>query len=586
MIKHRNHHLIFFLFLILLITGLKLKAQQTYKVLFLGNSYTYVNNLPQIVHDLAISVGDTLVFDSSTPGGYQLRDHVLDSVSQSKIMAGGWDYVVLQGQSQEPITFSGQFNGAGQTLYNTIKQYNFCAVPLPYMTWGRKNGDASNCASIPVMCTYQGMDTTLRDRYISLSEYLNCEVAPVSVVWNYLRQNFPGIELYQADESHPSLAGSYAAACCFYAMIFKKDPGLTIFNSSLSASDAMIIRNAAKTIVFDNLSAWDFKQSPVSDFRYHRGSGINEVIFSPVNYGIKQAYAWDFGDGTSASSIDPTHSYLADGTYTVSLTTTKCDLQGMHSSTTDTIIQFCSHTPIVSTTNPWLCNYDTLWTQAADSYQWLSNGIPLPETNQYLENYSQYNVSGFSVISTVNTCSELSEAFNETPLWSGYFFDGIGDPCAGDTVAFVVLHVNGFLSGFEHILWYKNDTLMPWMNNEDTLLITGSGIYECKVVNPNSDCALDTTSALVEYDCDVTGIDDYTKEFFRSVFPNPASETITVKISNLLKGQIQIYSAYGQLIRSIPATETTQINISDLPQGLYIIRLKNNGGSPIKFIKQ
>ena len=61
------------------ISGYELKAQLSFKVLFLGNSYTDVNDLPQIIHDVALSAGDTLVFDSYTPGGYQLVDHSLDS---------------------------------------------------------------------------------------------------------------------------------------------------------------------------------------------------------------------------------------------------------------------------------------------------------------------------------------------------------------------------------------------------------------------------------------------------------------------------------------------------------------------------
>src|SRR5689334_15050703 len=121
----------------------KTKAQDSYKVLFIGNSYTAVNNLPQLIHDVASSVGDTLIFDSNTPGGYQLIDHALNPTTQSKISTGGWDYVVIQGQSQEPIVASSDFyNGAG-ALYQQIKQYSPCAVIMPYMTWGRKNGDAA-----------------------------------------------------------------------------------------------------------------------------------------------------------------------------------------------------------------------------------------------------------------------------------------------------------------------------------------------------------------------------------------------------------------------------------------------------------
>jgi PKD repeat protein len=565
-------------------------AQITRSVLFLGNSYTYVNNLPQMIHDVALSAGDTLVFDSYAPGGYRLSDHYNDSISQNKIIAGGWNYVVLQGQSQEPITNTSNFRNGGFALNHLAVQYDPCSVTMLYMTWGRKNGDTLNCATFPEMCTYQGMDTTLRNEYLKLASDIKGEIAPVSVAWNYLRQNYPGIELYQPDESHPSLAGSYAAACCFYAALFKKDPTLITFNPGLSAADASIIKAVVKTEVFDNLNLWDYKQPPVSEFIYNIGAGVNEVNFIPVNnYGTAETYLWNFGDGDTSAASNPTHSYLSDGTYPVSLTTTNCDLQGLHISITDTVIQFCSHTPGIYITNPWLCNHDTLWTQPADSYQWFVNGISVPETNQYLPDYYQYNFGNVSVLATVNGCSEMSQGYSNLPVWSGYYFDiwPVGNPCTGDTVPFAVLHTSGSLSGFEIIEWYKNDTLLASMANEDTLYITEGGTYECKVVNPLSSCPTDTTSYRIEFNCGITDIKNNDQDLSWSIFPNPASETITVKFTNdVIKQRLQIYSATGSLVKVMETSATTEINIADLPTGLYLIRLMNNEQPPLKFIKQ
>ncbi len=588
LLQIKTINLIFLICLYFIISSTGVKAQLSHRVLFLGNSYTGVNNLPQLISDVALSTGDTLIFDSYTPGGYQLVDHSIDTISQNKIMAGNWNYVVIQGQSQEPITYTSQFYSGANVLYNLIKQYNACAVTMPYMTWGRKNGDTANCPFFPEMCTYQGMDLALKNSYLSLTEMLNGEVSPVSVVWNHLRQNNPGIELYQPDESHPSLAGSYAAACSFYTSIFKKDPTLITFDAGLSATDAAIIRDAVKVQVFDSLQIYDFKMLPESDFRFQSGTGSNELIFNPNNPWIKQTYFWDFGDGTNSSLPNPIHSYASNGTYIVSLTTSNCDLQGFHTSYSDTTIQFCSHTPTVFTIQPWLCYVDTLWTQPADSYQWYANGFLIPETNQYVSDYLNYGISGFSVMATINGCSELSQMYNDTPQWSGYYFDAIGDPCNGDTVAFAVLHTNGFLPGSQNILWYKNDTLLPLMTNEDTLLIFGSGKYECKVIDPNSNCPLDTTSTLIEYNCNVTGIEEEIQSAHWSVFPNPATETITVVFNNYLRsGNIQLYNAMGILIRSLPvSTPLMKINLADVRQGIYYIRLEGENYSTIKFVKQ
>lgn len=562
-------------------------AQSTRQVLFLGNSYTGTNNLPQLIQNAALSAGDTLVYDSHTPGGYTLANHSANATSQAKIETGGWDYVVLQGQSQEPVIQSSVFYAGGIELNGMISEFNPCAVPMLYMTWGRKNGDAATCPFFPEMCTYESMDDALKERYLNLAGFIDAEVSPVSVVWRNLRENHPDIELYTGDGSHPSAAGSYAAACSFYAAIFKKDPTLITLNFNLNATDAAIIRNAAKTEVFDALELWDYKQLPQSDFQYSIGPGTNEVIFAQTNFGIVQSFFWDFGDGNTSEEPSPTHSYASNGTYTVSLTTTNCDPDGLHTSTTDTIIQFCEHTPTIFSSNSWLCENDTLWTQPADAYQWFSGGVEIPESGQFLVGYQQYNTSGFSVLATVDGCSELSQVFSANPEWSGYYFDAAmgGDPCAGDTALFTVHHIDGFLSGNEIIRWYRDGGLLVDHNDEDTLFITEGGEYTVHVVNPESDCPVDTTSASVEFVCENVGIESNLNDLSK-VYPNPASSGITIEFpARSGQEEILIYSATGVLKKSVYAASPAFIDLTELPAGFYFIQLTNHPQAVMRFVK-
>ncbi|MBS1688716.1 MAG: hypothetical protein JSS96_08325, partial [Bacteroidetes bacterium] len=74
----------------------------TRKVLFIGNSYTYTNNMPSMLQSLAAEMGDTLVFNQSTPGGYTLEEHCSYSPTISLILSQQWDIVVLQEQSELP----------------------------------------------------------------------------------------------------------------------------------------------------------------------------------------------------------------------------------------------------------------------------------------------------------------------------------------------------------------------------------------------------------------------------------------------------------------------------------------------------
>lgn len=301
----------------------------TKRALFLGNSYTGVNNLPQMVADVTTSTGDTLLFDSNTPGGYTLQGHSTNATSLAKIALSNWDYVVLQEQSQFPSFPISQVETDifpyAHFLDSIINAENPCVETVFYMTWGRKNGDASNCASWPPVCTYSGMDSLLNLRYRMMADSNNAIVSPVGAVWKYIRQNFPLIDLYQSDESHPSVAGTYAAACCFYTALFRKDPTGITFNSTLSAADAANIRTATKLMVYDSLMNWHIGEyDPFANFTYSISSS-NQVAFTNTSLNATN-FNWNFGDGGTSESNNPTHTYLTTGTYTLQLIANKCGI--------------------------------------------------------------------------------------------------------------------------------------------------------------------------------------------------------------------------------------------------------------------
>ncbi len=233
---------------------------QAPSVLFLGNSYTNYNNLPSLVNQLANSAGENLTVDSNTPGGYTLEGHTTNATTLQKLASGNYDFVVFQEQSQRPSFPQGQVEQDvfpfAKKLDSLARVGNPCVQTLFYMTWGRENGDASNCVVWPPICTYEGMDDLLYQRYMQMANDNEAQVAPVGRLWRYLRTNHPSIDLYTSDGSHPSFAGSYAAATAFYTLIFKQDPTLLTFDGSLTAIQASTIRDAAKTVVYDSLPTW------------------------------------------------------------------------------------------------------------------------------------------------------------------------------------------------------------------------------------------------------------------------------------------------------------------------------------------
>jgi hypothetical protein len=199
----------------------------TTRVLFLGNSYTFYNDLPQQVAALAASLDHYVEIGQNTPGGYSLQGHLSNSTTLNLIEQGDWDFVVLQEQSQKPALplpqVEADFYPSAAGLVDLIREANPCAIPLFYMTWGRENGDASNCDAWPPVCTYEGMQDLLTERYLAAAADNEAACAPVGVVWREIFTS-TGIDLYASDGSHPSAAGSYLAASTIFTAIFAEDP--------------------------------------------------------------------------------------------------------------------------------------------------------------------------------------------------------------------------------------------------------------------------------------------------------------------------------------------------------------------------
>lgn len=331
-------------FIIILLFILQASAaftQESKSALFIGNSYTAYNNLPQMVASMAQSIGDTLIFDSHTPGGSRFLHHASNSVSISKIYAKNWDYVVLQGQSQEvafdSATFYQDVYYQVQSLCDTIRANYSCTQALFYTTWGRQNGDNSNCSFLPYMCTYQGMDSALTSNYRFLAQENQAQMSPVGPVWNYIRNHYPSINLYATDGSHPSLAGSYAAACTFYTLIFKKDPTLIQWNSTLSNTITDSIKVAVKRMAYQRLKEWNFsKNYPNAHFNYL--NHFNQVHFFIDSLSQIDSVHWDFDDGNSSNQLNPAHNYTNVGNYTVKLKVYACGFEDIFSDSINMVI--------------------------------------------------------------------------------------------------------------------------------------------------------------------------------------------------------------------------------------------------------
>ena len=315
-------HIICTSIVLITLSCLSLSAQEHKRVFFIGNSYTYVNNLPQVLSNLATSFGDTVTHASSTPGGAQLVQHVTNTNTLNGIRQGNWDVVVIQEQSQKPSFSDAQvatdvYPYAAQ-LNDSIEYYNPCAETAFYMTWGRQNGDAQNCPFLPALCTFDGMNARLRRAYLRMALDNEAIAAPVGAVWKMVRDSLPNINLYTSDGSHPSQAGTYLAACTFYATLFRKGVTGSSYYGNVPVMDARQIQQLVDHVVLDSLSNWYIGAYDVqADF----ATTINGNTISINNNSQRtSSYQWDFGDASPIdTNANPNHTYTTTGTYILRL---------------------------------------------------------------------------------------------------------------------------------------------------------------------------------------------------------------------------------------------------------------------------
>ena len=127
------------------------------------------------------------------------------------------------------------------------------AETLLYMTWGRENGMAD-----VGFAAYTPMQDQITLAYRALGEELGVQVIPAGVAWQRVAGRETGVDLWQSDGSHPTVAGTYLVACVMYASIFEDSPVGISYRAGLSRPDARSLQETAAEVVLESWSFWDF----------------------------------------------------------------------------------------------------------------------------------------------------------------------------------------------------------------------------------------------------------------------------------------------------------------------------------------
>ena len=204
------------------------RRNDSLKVLFIGNSFTARNDLPGLIARLALMRGKVLEQRLISAGGASLRRHWNAGEAQKAINDGGFDFVVLQEQCTLPIKNPKRMHESIRLFDHAIKDAG--GKTVLYMTWARQHAPETQQA--------------ITDAYCGIGRELGAVVVPVGVAWQNILRKHDCPVLHDRDQSHPTLAGSYLAACVFLGTLFKESP-VGLEGADLDKKDRILLQKVA-----------------------------------------------------------------------------------------------------------------------------------------------------------------------------------------------------------------------------------------------------------------------------------------------------------------------------------------------------
>ncbi len=190
------------------------------RALFLGNSYTFYNDVPGQVHQLAAESGVNIEVDQVVEGGADWSLHAGRLGGLERIRSSQWDVVVLQGRSTDPLLKSRRFHKYGAILGKAAQDCG--ARVLLYQTWPWASDHPSYAHRWSKRSPQAWLDA-VRSEYAKLARTLSVEVAPAGDAWS-MALNRLDLELYDEDRHHASALGSHLSACVLVRTITRCDP--------------------------------------------------------------------------------------------------------------------------------------------------------------------------------------------------------------------------------------------------------------------------------------------------------------------------------------------------------------------------
>jgi hypothetical protein len=225
------------------------------RVLFIGNSYTYVNDLPAMFARLAASAHRRAATAMLATGGATLADHAASPATATAIGERRWNAVVLQEQSQSPALEGlrqASMYPAARTLVALVRGAR--ERPLFYLTPAHRDGWPEQ--GLP---DYASMQSAVDFGYLAIARELAVPVVPAGAAWAAAVGSGEGARLWQPDGSHPTLTGTYLTACVFYAALFGGSARGLPYRAGLPAGEASRLQAIATSTVRSQAVHWGLR---------------------------------------------------------------------------------------------------------------------------------------------------------------------------------------------------------------------------------------------------------------------------------------------------------------------------------------
>ena len=176
------------------------------KVLFIGNSHVYYNDMPDILRRIAKHNGKELFTVMLAHGGAGLENHANEAQAQFNIVFGKYDYVVLQHRAN-PFVLETLMNEGVRLSHFVLKSG---AKGVAYMAWPKAE--------------YRDTQKLATEGYLQFVKETGFSFAPAGEAWWSFMDKNPDVELFRADNEHATKKGSYLAACVIYCAMFGEKP--------------------------------------------------------------------------------------------------------------------------------------------------------------------------------------------------------------------------------------------------------------------------------------------------------------------------------------------------------------------------